>query len=131
MANWLPANFLTIIKRKYMYLRLPFLYLCTYIPRKSHKTYIINPLIGWSVCLSDWKLHILLKTLKVVKKLENESDISFSQILQELVKRFQFKYKKELGLEYVRRKEEKEAIKVFEDILHQNDSLVKAWYGMT
>ena len=79
----------------------------------------------------DWKLHILLKTLKVVKKLENKSDISFSQILQELVKRFQFKYKKELGLEYVRRKESKKAIKVFEDILHQNDSLVKAWYGMT
>ena len=69
--------------------------------------------------------------MKVVKILEQNSDISFSPILQKLVERFpkNFKYKKELGLEYAKRKERKKAIKLFEDILDQNDTLVKATLG--
>ena len=70
--------------------------------------------------------------MEVVKKLEKSEDISFLPILQKLVERFprKFKYKKELGLEYAKKMETiEEAIELFEDILDQNDTLVKAQLG--
>ena len=57
--------------------------------------------------------------MKVVQKLEKHGDFLFSLILEKLVNRFpnEVKYKRQLGLDYVRRNENlKEAIKLFEDI---------------
>ena len=67
-----------------------------------------------------------------VKKLENDSDVSFVPILQKLVDHFpkKLQYKKQLGLDYAKDDETiVEAIELFEDILNQNDTLGKKKFG--
>ena len=71
------------------------------------------------------------KTIDNLEKVgENEGSIIMT-IYQKLVSRFpeKHKYKKELGLQYVRKRNTAEAIRIFEEILDQNDSLVKAHLG--
>ena len=71
------------------------------------------------------------KTIDNLEKVgENEGSVILT-IYQKLVSRFpkKYKYKKELGLQYVRKRNTAEAIRIFEEILDQNDSLVKAHLG--
>ena len=71
------------------------------------------------------------KTINNLGKVGENEGSTISIIYQKLVSRFpkKYKYKKELGLQYVRKRNTVEAIRIFEEILDQNDTLVKAHLG--
>ena len=71
------------------------------------------------------------KTINNLGKVGENEGSTILTIYQKLVSRFpeKYKYKKELGLQYVRKRNTVEAIRIFEEILDQNDTLVKAHLG--
>ena len=71
------------------------------------------------------------KSIHNLEKVGENEGSAILTIYQKLVSRFpkKYKYKKELGLQYIRKRNNAEAIRIFEEILDQNDTLVKAHLG--